>query len=175
MPVRAGYLIASGAGIVLLWSGVKGHKWSAVLKDVLSGAPVPTTPELGITSSSAAMSGGTGPNTGAGPSLGLGGSAAKNKAIAKIMTARFGWSTGAQWAALDALWTQESGWDNKAVNSSSGATGIPQALPATKMPKVAQAPIYSASAQIWWGLEYIKGRYGNPVAAEAHERANNWY
>jgi hypothetical protein len=90
----------------------------------------------------------------------------------------YGWAAN-QIIPLMALWNQESGWNRFAYNASSGATGIPQALPYSKMPRAAWLPSQggqaSAGAQIDWGLGYIKGRYGSPAAAEAHEQANNWY
>jgi cell wall-associated NlpC family hydrolase len=89
----------------------------------------------------------------------------------------YGWSTG-QMGSLKPLWTRESGWNRFARNPSSGAYGIPQALPPTKMPFAAQAGGGSqAGPQIDWGLNYIKTRpgYGSPAAAWAHEQAFGWY
>src|SRR5262249_27562945 len=62
-----------------------------------------------------------------------------------------------------------------ARNPTSGAYGIPQALPPSKMGAAANPPISSAVAQINWGLGYIKSRYGSPEAAWAHELAYHWY
>ena len=104
-----------------------------------------------------------------------GGGRAANQAIAQRLAAAYGWAAGAEWAALLTLWDKESGWNNRAVNPSSGATGIPQALPASKMPKAAQSPTFNAEAQISWGLKYIKGRYGSPSKALAFHRSHNWY
>ena len=75
-----------------------------------------------------------------------------------------------QWPSLRELWTHESGWIPSKRNPSSGACGIPQALPCSKIPKFG-----SIKSQIKWGLNYIKGRYGSPAAALAHWYANNWY
>ncbi len=80
-----------------------------------------------------------------------------------------------QWPFLDALWTQESSWDPAAVNRSSGATGIPQALPAAKMASAGPDWRTNPVTQVRWGLSYITARYGNPQAAWAHEQAFNWY
>lgn len=173
MPVKGGYLFAAGGGVILLWSGVRGHKWSTVLKDVLSGNKISSTKELSIESSSAAF--GYGSGSGALPNTGVGGSAAKNKAIARVLTVPYGWSTGQQWDDLDKLWTKESNWDNKIRNASSGAYGIPQSLPASKMGAAANPPLSSATAQIAWGLRYIKTTYQSPSGAWAHELSNNWY
>lgn len=100
---------------------------------------------------------------------GHGGAPGANESLGKEMMLAAGW--GAQeWPSLKALWTQESGWDANSVNSSSGAYGIPQALGHGH-----PFNLGDARAQIAWGLNYIKGRYGSPGAAESHERSNNWY
>ncbi|HXI66464.1 MAG TPA: hypothetical protein VNH41_00875, partial [Steroidobacteraceae bacterium] len=100
----------------------------------------------------------------------------RNRNIGQQLAAKYGWGAGANWANLDALWQQESGWSNTAKNPSSGAYGIAQALPPTKMPFSAQeAGGSNAAAQIAWGLSYIKSRYGSPIAAMAHEQSVGWY
>lgn len=105
-----------------------------------------------------------------------GGNATVNQNIGKLLATPYGWGTGPEWDALNQLWTRESGWNNTAKNSSSGAYGIPQALPESKLPALGQeSGGSSASAQIAWGLSYIKSRYGSPSAAWAHETANSWY
>ena len=174
VAVKATYLLMAGGGAILLWSGLKGHKWTTTLRSVLSGQPVPHTQELAISTAPGAYSG-SGTPAGPTPNTGPGGTPSKNQAIGKVLAARYGWSTGAQWAALVALWTRESGWDNKARNPTSGAYGIPQALPPSKMGLLANPPVSSATAQILWGLKYIKDRYGDPINAEAHEQSNGWY
>jgi resuscitation-promoting factor RpfB len=173
MAIKPGYLLLAGGGAVVLWSGVKGHRWTTTLRDLVSGQK-PTGNELAITTSPSAYGYGTGVAPSA-SQTGVGGTAAKNMAIGRVLAAAYGWATGPEWDALVALWNQESSWSNTARNPSSGAYGIPQALPANKMPVLALPPVNSATAQIGWGLSYIKQRYGDPVAAEAHEKANNWY
>ncbi len=84
-----------------------------------------------------------------------------------------GWDTGEQWEALKKLWMKESSWNNKAVNHSSGAIGIPQLLPSQH--SVPQGYRWDARVQIEWGLHYILHRYGSPAAAWEHERRHNWY
>lgn len=93
------------------------------------------------------------------------------RAVGRRMAAARGW-TGAQWSALEALWTRESGWNPHALNSSSGACGIPQALPCSKIPGGLSA---STETQVRWGLGYIAGRYGSPGGAWAHFTARGWY
>jgi phage-related protein len=97
------------------------------------------------------------------------GTSGQNQALGRRMMLAAGWGPD-QWPALQALWNQESGWSANAVNSSSGAYGIPQSLGHGHPYNLGDAP-----AQIAWGLNYIRGRYGSPAAAEAHERAFNWY
>jgi hypothetical protein len=79
-----------------------------------------------------------------------------------------------QMSCLFNLWTKESGWSTSSANSS-GAYGIPQALPGSKMAAYGSDWRTNPATQIQWGLGYIKGRYGNPCGAWAHFRANNWY
>lgn len=85
------------------------------------------------------------------------------------------WANGMEWADWRALWNQESGWNQYARNPGSGAYGIPQALPPGKMGAAANPPQSNPAAQISWGIGYIKGRYGDPIGAWAHEVAFNWY
>ncbi|NJP32695.1 lytic transglycosylase domain-containing protein [Micromonospora thermarum] len=80
-----------------------------------------------------------------------------------------------QFPCLDKLWTKESGWNHKARNPSSGAYGIPQALPGSKMGSVADDWETNPATQIKWGLGYIKGRYGTPCGAWAHSQDVGWY
>ncbi|MEN3612613.1 lytic transglycosylase domain-containing protein [Plantactinospora sp. ZYX-F-223] len=71
----------------------------------------------------------------------------------------------AEMPCLDKLWTKESGWNHKAENRSSGAYGIPQALPGSKMGSVGSDWRTSPATQIKWGLGYVKGRYDTPCGA----------
>jgi len=93
--------------------------------------------------------------------------------IAKAMLGSFGWSSS-QFSCLDPLWAHESGWSVTAENPS-GAYGILQALPGSKMASAGANWQTSAGTQIKWGLEYIKNTYGSPCAAWAHEEATGWY
>jgi hypothetical protein len=98
----------------------------------------------------------------------------RNKAIARKMVKKRGWSTQ-QYRCLVRLWTKESNWNHRAYNPSSGAGGIPQALPASKMSSAGSDWRTNPKTQIKWGLRYIKGRYGTPCGAWAHFRSRNWY
>lgn len=93
---------------------------------------------------------------------------------AASMLARYGWSQD-QMGCLQALWGRESGWNAKAYNAGSGAYGIPQALPASKMASAGADWQTDATTQIKWGLGYIKGNYGSPCGAWGHEEADGWY
>jgi hypothetical protein len=94
--------------------------------------------------------------------------------IAQAMLSQFGWSSG-QLSCLEPLWDRESGWNVYAYNASSGAYGIPQALPGSRMASAGANWQSSAYTQIKWGLEYIQGTYGSPCAAWAHEEDDGWY
>ncbi|NES14332.1 MULTISPECIES: lytic transglycosylase domain-containing protein [Micromonospora] len=80
-----------------------------------------------------------------------------------------------QFPCLDKLWTKESGWNHKAYNESSGAYGIPQALPGSKMGSVADDWKTNPATQIKWGLGYIEGRYDDPCGAWQHSQSSGWY
>ena len=94
--------------------------------------------------------------------------------IAEGMLASYGWSSS-QFSCLDSLWNEESGWNVTATNPSSGAYGIPQALPGSKMASAGPDWQTDAATQISWGLSYIQGQYGSPCGAWAHEEADGWY
>lgn len=79
-----------------------------------------------------------------------------------------------QFSCLVSLWNRESHWSTTAGNAS-GAYGIPQALPGSKMASAGPDWQTNATTQITWGLGYINGRYGSPCAAWAHSEASNWY
>ena len=84
---------------------------------------------------------------------------------------RYGWGSG-QFSCLVSLWNRESGWRWNAENAYSGAYGIPQALPPSKMGAGYQ---YDARVQISWGLSYIAQRYDTPCGAWGHELSYGWY
>lgn len=100
-------------------------------------------------------------------------SLSENQQIGRDLNDAKGWSSC--WPELKALWTRESTWNERAQNASSGAYGIPQALPGTKMASVAADWRTNARTQITWGLGYIGARYGTPCKAWGHSEANGWY
>ena len=80
-----------------------------------------------------------------------------------------------QFPCLDKLWKRESGWNARAYNSGSGAYGIPQALPGSKMASIADDWKTNPATQIKWGLGYIEGRYDTPCGAWSHSESTGWY
>ena len=100
--------------------------------------------------------------------------AGPNAALGEQMAAGRGW-TGAEWDCLDRLWTRESGWNQNARNTRSGAYGIPQSLPPRKMAAAGADWQTNPATQIGWGLAYIAARYGTPCTAREHEEHRGWY
>lgn len=80
-----------------------------------------------------------------------------------------------EYKCLNQLWTQESNWNYKSRNKQSGAHGIPQALPASKMNVVSTDWRTNPVTQIRWGLRYISIRYETPCKAWAKHKRSNWY
>jgi hypothetical protein len=132
--------------------------------------PPPVVPTAPSTGSGAKQSGGTGGGGGGAVAIPDPGSA---KGIARSILASQGMGDD-QYACLDYLWTKESGWRVNAYNPS-GAYGIPQALPGSKMASVGADWQTNPATQITWGLQYIDSRYGSPCGAKAHSVLKNWY
>jgi hypothetical protein len=191
MPGQAklsGIAIAYGvAGFVLFWSGLKNQTLTVTVTDLLKGQNPAASPEapptLGVgdaNSTTQAPESGTAAGQENVTTPGSGTDAA-NEALGKLMAGGYGWATGANWTALNYGWgTLESGWNANALNASSGAYGIAQALGhGTAATKGTVSDAYgtqngistatakaansgSAAAQIAWGLAYIKATYGSP-------------
>ncbi|GAA5198631.1 hypothetical protein GCM10023346_36330 [Arthrobacter gyeryongensis] len=96
------------------------------------------------------------------------------QAYAASILPSYGWGQG-EMSALITLWNKESDWRTTATNSSSGAYGIGQSLPAEKMASEGADWQTNYQTQIRWGLNYIKERYGSPSAAWSFHLAHNWY
>lgn len=94
----------------------------------------------------------------------------------KQLLGEYGWGEG-EWSCLMSLWIGESDWSWDATNSSSGAYGIPQALPASKMATAGPDWKTNPVTQMQWGMDYIKTSYGTPCGAKAFWDGNNphWY
>ena len=149
--------------------------------------PKLTSPQSAASSSSGGSSSGGSSSSGTSSSGGTSGSSAGTtvpvvvaapapgtaKSIAYSMMSSFGFPTS-EFGCLDALWTRESGWIYDAENAS-GAYGIPQSLPGSKMASAGADWQTNPSTQIKWGLGYIQQVYGNPCAAWNFELANGYY
>lgn len=138
----------------------------------LVGAPhLATVPSK--TSSSSGGSGGSG--GGSGPVINFPpanpGSA---EATAQSLMPSYGFSVSSQYGCLFDLWQRESGWTYNAENAS-GAYGIPQALPGSKMASAGPDWETNPTTQIKWGLGYIKSVYSTPCGAWGHEESDGWY
>lgn len=98
-----------------------------------------------------------------------------NVEIGQRLAAQRGW-TGDQWYCLYQLWQKESKWNHLSANRSSGAYGIPQAYPGSKMASAGADWQTNPETQIKWGLNYIaNGRYKTPCGAWQHSQASGWY
>jgi hypothetical protein len=96
------------------------------------------------------------------------------QSIAYNMMSSFGFNQSTYFGCLVDIWNRESGWSYDAENPS-GAYGIPQALPGSKMASAGSDWETNPATQIRWGLGYIKAIYGNPCSAWAFEEANGYY
>lgn len=103
------------------------------------------------------------------------GTKAEYQAYAKDLCINtYGWTEN-DFNCLVKLWKKESNWNPNAHNKSSGAHGICQALPASKMASEGSDYMTNYKTQIRWGLKYIKNRYGTPANAWAHSQQKGWY
>jgi hypothetical protein len=168
-------LTAVSAGIIFTWAGIKGYSPLKAFANIVNGKH----PNEGQNVTPLTASDPNTPNSGIGV---FGGtvSATGNKKIAQQLAIQMGhgdWTTGKQWSDWVALWDGESGWSEKAYNNSSGATGIPQALPGNKMATAGADWKTNPATQIKWGIGYIADRYGSPSAAYAawQSRSPHWY
>lgn len=98
----------------------------------------------------------------------------ENQALGKQMMLAAGFGES-EWPCLYNLWMKESGWRVNAGNPSSGAYGIPQSLPASKMAAYGADYMTNAETQIKWGLNYVKGRYKTPCGAWSSFQRQGWY
>ena len=80
-----------------------------------------------------------------------------------------------EYACLDAIFTRESHWNTKAYNKRSGAYGIPQAVPGSKMASAGKDWRTNPITQTKWGIRYVQRKYGSACAAWAHTRQYGWY
>ncbi|NUP51457.1 MAG: lytic transglycosylase domain-containing protein [Catenulispora sp.] len=101
--------------------------------------------------------------------LGINATPAQAQAIAKQLV------PSGQYACFANIISRESSWNIHATNASSGAYGLPQALPGSKMAEYGSDWRNSATIQIKWALAYMTGRYGSPCAAWTFWQNHSWY
>jgi len=159
-------IVVIGVGSIVAWAGLENQKITTVIQSVLQGKkPQPGTGMIFGTGSAGTTGGGVTP-VGGSPA---GGSPSQNKALGQQMCAAAGW-TGEEWTAFNNIAMAESGWSNTAQNPS-GAAGIAQNINGF-------GPGYEENnprQQIAWMINYIRGRYGDPIKAWAFHVANGYY
>ena len=170
-------LAAAAAGAVSVWPSSSAAQQAAAASQAHQTAPAASR-TLG------ASTGAAGANTAAGQAqLDSVSVAATTQTVARRLTPRqiawrmlwrFGWRHW-QFRWLNKLWNRESSWNVHASNPYSGAYGIPQAVPGSKMSTAGPNWTGSARTQIRWGMRYIKATYGGPKRAWRHELATGWY
>ena len=102
------------------------------------------------------------------------GSRAEIQSYAHSLVISYGWSEY-DWECLVKLWYRESSWNPNAVNKKSGACGVPQSLPCSKMASEGADYRTNYKTQVRWGCKYIKARYGTPSKAWEHSQKKGWY
>lgn len=172
------------AGVAFLglafWCGycaLKGFRPIAMAKAVVSNPSqassiIQTASDARGVSTSSAPASGTGTSGVPNAALSSDPSTAALQGYAFNVLNQYGEDTAQQQSALVQLWNRESSWNPHAMNPSSGAYGIPQALPASKLPEGTATP---PNGQIQWGVQYIVNRYGSPANAWQHEQIYGWY
>jgi hypothetical protein len=168
-----------GAAIAQVSSGKQGvalehERQQVILQDaatqafsVTSAPKISAAPPPAVVADTGTDTGGTVVASGPPPSP------STAQGIAYNLLSSYGFSTS-QFGCLDDLWNAESGWRYNAENAS-GAYGIPQALPGSKMASAGADWETDPTTQIKWGLGYIKSTYGSPCNAWDHEEADGWY
>jgi hypothetical protein len=145
----------------------------------LVGAPKLASRAIATTATPVGSGGSGGSGGGGGGSAGLLSgpppSPGTLKAIAYNMMASFGFDAATQFPCVNNIWTRESNWNPLAENATSGAYGIPQALPGSKMASAGPDWQTNATTQIKWGLGYIKSVYGTPCNAWAFWQGHDYY
>lgn len=190
MAVDAAGIGAVAFGAVFLYAGIRGISVPAALTSIVKGtspASVPVTQQITGTSPAAAAA-----ESVAGTVPGTVGSSSPQAALQNAAAA-YGWGSGTQWAALQALEMSEASFNPLAKNPSSGAFGMAQALghgagAATAGTVTNQYGGYGVSAQVAqaansgdagaqsvWMMAYIAVVYGTPAAAWKFHQANNYY
>ena len=154
---------------------LEGTNTSSLVEPVASTATLLTEDDLAVTASGAIFSSDLALVSSASRQVELARTPLGAKKVAKsILIDEYGFNEK-QYQCLNTLWTQESNWNYKARNKRSGAHGIPQALPASKMSVVSTDWRTNPVTQIRWGLRYITIRYETPCKALAKHKRSNYY
>ena len=154
---------------------LEGINTSSLVEPVASTATLLTEDDLAVTASGAIFSSDLALVSSASRQVELARTPLGAKKVAKsILIDEYGFNEK-QYQCLNTLWTQESNWNYKARNKRSGAHGIPQALPASKMSVVSTDWRTNPVTQIRWGLRYITIRYETPCKALAKHKRSNYY
>lgn len=197
MPSKAVPLMIAGGGAILLWSALEGKSWSTVLRDVISGTNPTTAPNTNAITAGAATLDDT---TGSAASVSADNASGENETgsgtneqILQATAAEFGWTTAnGQWQALANVENAEAGFSTTAVNPTSGALGMAQALGhggtgtagslgneyggyGLTTAQAVAANSGNAQAQALWMCNYVKATYSLPSNAWAHEQEYHWY
>jgi resuscitation-promoting factor RpfB len=182
MVLRPGNVPNSGAAIAA--AAVSSSRAMAVLQQqrqqeiVMSAAShtmrIIGAPKVAAEPSQAAGGGAGGAAGAAGGGLAAPPDPGTAQRIAYNMLSSFGWAPGTYYSCLNNIYTRESGWRYNAENAS-GAYGIPQALPGSKMASAGADWMTNPATQIKWGLGYIQERYGDPCSAWSYWEAHGYY
>jgi hypothetical protein len=191
MAVSGLALGAVGLGALFVYSGITGKSvLSAISHTVQGQSPSTATVTNPITGTPTTTSSDTSGSSGSGGSI-----VSSTSAMAAMQqtATEFGWGSGAEWTALNAIEMQEAGYDPTAENPTSHAYGLAQSLghpysggPASNgineyggngltASQSEQASLGQPAPQALWMMNYIKARYGDPIAAEAFHLKNNYY
>ncbi|MGW1405074.1 aggregation-promoting factor C-terminal-like domain-containing protein [Streptomyces sp. NPDC002403] len=123
----------------------------------------------------AVLLGATGLGLGVTPAMAAPATAPASVAASAQATAKSMIGDAAQFRCFSNIVQRESGWNHHATNASSGAYGLVQALPGSKMASAGADWRTNPTTQIKWGVDYMKSRYGSPCAAWSFWQANHWY
>ncbi|MFG2623947.1 transglycosylase SLT domain-containing protein [Streptomyces sp. NPDC048473] len=123
----------------------------------------------------AVLLGATGLGLGVTPAMAAPASAPTGVAASAQDTAKSMIGSAAQFQCFSNIVQHESGWNPSATNASSGAYGLVQALPGSKMASAGSDWKTNPTTQIKWGMDYMNSRYGSPCAAWSFWQTNHWY
>lgn len=176
MPLNSKAVFLAAGGGVFLYAGMSGFSVLKAAQNIIQGQPASSG------QSASGLAAPVGGPPGSGLNDPIGGSISSKRpaacrAWAKAHLSDYGWGQD-QWGPLDNLWDGESGWNYKAANAS-GALGIPQSLPGSKMSSMGADWQTNPVTQMRWGMRYIKNHpdYGTPARAYALWQSRNphWY